>query len=64
MTTEIIGKAEKALASVSLLLAADDSDGATNRAYYPMVDAAMAALCGFQRKAARHSDLIAATLPI
>jgi uncharacterized protein (UPF0332 family) len=38
-------KALKALASASLLLNAGDTDGATNRAYYAMFDAALAALC-------------------
>jgi uncharacterized protein (UPF0332 family) len=37
-------KALKALASARLLLAASDTDGATNRAYYAMFDAAIAAL--------------------
>jgi uncharacterized protein (UPF0332 family) len=44
MTKEIMDKAEKALASARILLNAGDSDGATNRAYYAMFDAAMAAL--------------------
>jgi uncharacterized protein (UPF0332 family) len=39
-----MGKAETALASARLLLDARDSDGATNRAYYAMFDAATAAL--------------------
>ena len=37
-------KADKALASARLLLNAGDSDGASNRAYYAMFDAAIAAL--------------------
>ncbi len=37
-------KAGKALASARILLDADDSDGATNRACYAMFDAAIAAL--------------------
>jgi uncharacterized protein (UPF0332 family) len=37
-------KAQKALASARLLLDAGDTDGATNRAYYAMFDAAIAAL--------------------
>jgi uncharacterized protein (UPF0332 family) len=44
MTTELIHKAGVALASARLLLDAGDSDGATNRAYYAMFDAATAAL--------------------
>ena len=41
---ELMEKAGKALASAQLLLDAGDSDGATNRAYYAMCDAASAAL--------------------
>ncbi len=37
-------KAERALESAKLLLAAGDADGACNRAYYAMFDAARAAL--------------------
>jgi uncharacterized protein (UPF0332 family) len=44
MTKEIMDKAEKALASASILFDAGDSDGATNRAYYAMFDAAIAAV--------------------
>jgi len=44
MTREIMDKADKALASARLLLDAGDSDGASNRAYYAMFDAAIAAL--------------------
>jgi uncharacterized protein (UPF0332 family) len=44
MTRELLDKADKAVASARLLLAADDTDGATNRAYYGMFDAAAAAL--------------------
>lgn len=44
MTKDLMGKAETALASARLLLEAQDSDGATNRAYYAMFDAATAAL--------------------
>jgi uncharacterized protein (UPF0332 family) len=44
MTKEIMDKAGKALASARLLLEAGDGDGATNRAYYAMSDAASAAL--------------------
>ncbi|MGE4048146.1 MAG: HEPN domain-containing protein [Acetobacteraceae bacterium] len=64
MTVEIMEKAMKALASARLLLAADDTDGATNRAYYAMFDAALAALSWAQgdtalRLAKTHSGLIA-----
>lgn len=44
MAKEIMDKAEKALASARILLDAKDSDGATNRAYYAMFDATIAAL--------------------
>ncbi len=39
-----LAKAERALASARLLLADDDREGACNRAYYAMFDAAHAAL--------------------
>jgi uncharacterized protein (UPF0332 family) len=39
-----MSKAETALASARLLLGTGDSDGATNRAYYAMFDAATAVL--------------------
>lgn len=41
---ELIVKANRAIASAKLLHAAGDSDGACNRAYYAMFDAAKAAL--------------------
>jgi len=44
MTQGVMDKAQKALASARLLLGAGDTDGATNRAYYAMFDAAIAAL--------------------
>ena len=44
MTDGLTDKAERAIASTKLLLAAGDTDGATNRAYYAMYDAALAAL--------------------
>ncbi len=44
MTAALLEKAEKALASARLLLDANDSDGAGNRAYYAMFDGALAAL--------------------
>ncbi|MDE2514460.1 MAG: HEPN domain-containing protein [Rhodospirillales bacterium] len=39
-----MNKARTALASARILLEAGDTDGATNRAYYAMFDAAIAAL--------------------
>jgi uncharacterized protein (UPF0332 family) len=64
MTTEIMDKAAKALGSARLLLKAGDSDGATNRAYYAMFDAAIAALSWAgvgttQDQPKTHSGLIA-----
>ena len=44
MTQGVMDKAQKALASARILLDAGDTDGATNRAYYAMFDAAIAAL--------------------
>lgn len=44
MTQGVMDKAQKALASARILLDASDTDGATNRAYYAMFDAAIAAL--------------------
>jgi len=44
MTKEIMDKAATALASAKILLEAGDADGATNRAYYAMFDAALAAI--------------------
>lgn len=41
---ELMGKASRAVASAKLLLEAGDVDGACNRAYYAMFDAARAAL--------------------
>ncbi len=41
---EIMRKAERALASAKLLSAGGDADGACNRAYYAIFDAARAAL--------------------
>jgi uncharacterized protein (UPF0332 family) len=58
-------RAHKALASARLLLDADDTDGATNRAYYAMFEAALAALAWAVGGAAdvpryrTHSGLIA-----
>lgn len=42
--SDLFAKADIALASANLLLAAQDTDGACNRAYYAMFDAARAAL--------------------
>jgi hypothetical protein len=44
MIAEFMSKADSALGSAKLLLDAGDSDGATNRAWYAMFDAASAAL--------------------
>jgi uncharacterized protein (UPF0332 family) len=41
---DILAKAERALASAKALLEIGDDDGAANRAYYAMFDAARAAL--------------------
>lgn len=41
---DLLIKAEQALKSAQLLVAAGDADGACNRAYYAMFDAARAAL--------------------
>lgn len=41
---ELMAKAERAAASAKLLLEVGDADGACNRAYYAMYDAARAAL--------------------
>lgn len=41
---EFMAKAERAAESAKLLLEAGDADGACNRAYYAMYDAARAAL--------------------
>ena len=62
---ELMGKAERALASARLLLDAGDTDGACNRAYYAMFDAARAALLAsaapVEAEVARtHNGLIAA----
>lgn len=62
---ELLLKANRALQSARLLLASGDVDGACNRAYYAMFDAARAALIAtrapVQAEVARtHSGLIAA----
>ncbi len=65
MTQDIMDKADTALASARLLLDAGDSDGASNRAYYAMFDATIAALiwagAGAEGRTPRtHSGLIGA----
>ena len=60
-----MAKAERALASAQLLLDSGDVDGACNRAYYAMFDAARAALLTVQAPvpsevARTHSGLISA----
>ncbi len=44
----LLHKANTALSSAKLLLQSGDADGACNRAYYTMFDAARAALMAFQ----------------
>lgn len=58
----LMQKADRALASARLLLDAGDTDGACNRAYYAMFDAARAALSGEDAAETNrtHSGLIAA----
>lgn len=63
-TTALIRKAKTALASAKTLMAQGDVDGAVNRAYYAMFDAARAALWGVDggmgsAVARTHSGLIA-----
>nr|WP_319563531.1 HEPN domain-containing protein [uncultured Rhodoferax sp.] len=62
---ELMAKAERALASAQLLLNSGDVDGACNRAYYAMYDAARAALLTVQAPvpsevSRTHSGLISA----
>lgn len=62
---ELNAKAKRALASAKLLLDSGDMDGACNRAYYAMFDAASAALLSIDAPvpaevARTHSGLIAA----
>ncbi|MDT8384922.1 MAG: HEPN domain-containing protein [Gammaproteobacteria bacterium] len=62
---ELMTKARRALASSRLLLAAEDSGGACNRAYYAMYDASRAALikAGYEELAITtktHGGLISA----
>jgi uncharacterized protein (UPF0332 family) len=59
----LFAKAEQAATSAQLLLDSGDTDGACNRAYYAMFDAARAALlsCGIPPETARtHGGLISA----
>lgn len=61
----LMTKAQRALSSASALLAAGDTDGACNRAYYAMFDAARAALLASKAPvppevAKTHSGLITA----
>jgi len=60
--TQLMQKAARALDSARLLLDAGDTDGACNRAYYAMFDAARAALASeADPEASRtHNGLIAA----
>jgi uncharacterized protein (UPF0332 family) len=60
-----MAKADRAVASAELLLAANDLDGACNRAYYAMFDAAKVALIADKapvhaEEIRSHSGLIAA----
>lgn len=62
---DLISKAVRALASAKLLVEAGDVDGACNRAYYAMFDAARAALLlsdapAEMAEAKTHSGLISA----
>lgn len=62
---DLMTKARRALASADKLLQDGDSDGACNRSYYAMFDAARAALIAFKAPvppeiAKTHSGLIAA----
>ena len=59
---QLMHKADRALASARLLLDAGDTDGACNRAYYAMFDAARAALASADtpETSKTHNGLIAA----
>jgi uncharacterized protein (UPF0332 family) len=60
---DLLAKARRALASAELLLESGDAEGACNRAYYAMFDAARAGLLSVGQDAApakTHSGLIAA----
>ncbi len=57
---DLLVKARRALASARLLLESGDADGACNRAYYAMFDAARAVLIALKEPLPRtHSGLIA-----
>ena len=63
--SDLLDKAVRALASARLLLDSGDVDGACNRAYYAMFDAARSALLATDapaapKRAKTHSGLIAA----
>jgi len=63
--SDYMGKADRALAAAKLLLANDDAEGACNRAYYAMFDAAHAGLIAAGAVASeagpkKHSGLIGA----
>ena len=65
---ELMAKSHRALASAQKLLEDNDVDGACNRAYYAMFDAARAALIASNAPvppeiAKTHSGLIAAFFP-
>lgn len=65
MSAGAMEKAQRALSSARLPIEADDTDGATNRAYYAMFEAALAAIAWVDAEAASlprhrtHSGLIA-----
>ena len=61
-SAQLMQKADRALTSARLLLDAGDTDGACNRAYYAMFDAARAALASEveSETTKTHSGLIAA----
>lgn len=65
---EFMAKAERAVISARILLDAGDADGACNRAYYAMFDAARAALLASAAQAPSetvrtHSGLICSFQP-
>ena len=57
--TELMLKAQRALSSAQTLLNDGDVDGACNRAYYAMFDAARAALSGQKFQFERHGYFVA-----
>ncbi len=57
---DLLTRAQRALDSARLLLSAGDADGASNRAYYAMFDAARAVLISLEEPLPKsHSGLIA-----